>query len=294
MAPVITGMNLIKKVLTLAIVRVEKTKNYSVIANTGLRDERLSWKARGILAYLLTLPDGWTVYLEEVEKHSEIDGRESFRNGIKELKQFGYFETVKEHDEKGHFETVNYVFENPRNGDNPTNGKPVSRENRLPENTTLLNTNQSSTDLLNTDKNSSSSKAPDPFIEDMKKYGPVSQFYQDNYHSFLAPINAQVLDQLVDKSSSDLVIAAMKVALKEDNKRISYVEGIINKWLDANVTTLDEAREFQRKWQEKKGLNAGGKKGTNVSNIRSYHGRPSAKSYEESLREVAAAKAVWN
>ena len=35
----------------------EKDSNYSVINNTGLKDERLSWKAKGILAYALTLPD---------------------------------------------------------------------------------------------------------------------------------------------------------------------------------------------------------------------------------------------
>jgi DnaD/phage-associated family protein len=141
---------------------------------------------------------------------------------------------------------------------------------------------------------SSSSSKPDPFYDDIQKYKQVSQFYQENYHSFLSPINAQALDELVDKSSSDLVIAAMKVALKEDNKRISYVEGIIKKWLDDNVTTLEEAREFQRKWQEKKGMTAGGKARTNVSDIRRYHGRsPEKSSYEQALAESAAAQAVW-
>lgn len=41
----------------MGIIRVKKDSNYSVINNTGLKDERLSWKAKGILAYALTLPD---------------------------------------------------------------------------------------------------------------------------------------------------------------------------------------------------------------------------------------------
>ncbi|TKI88055.1 DNA-binding protein, partial [Bacillus wiedmannii] len=48
----------------MGIFRVKKDNNYSVINNTGLKDKRLSWKAKGILAYILTLPDDWVFYRE--------------------------------------------------------------------------------------------------------------------------------------------------------------------------------------------------------------------------------------
>ena len=73
----------------MGIVRVEKNKNYSVVNNTGLRDERLSWKAKGILAYILTLPDDWVFYREELATHAN-DGIDSLKSGMKELKEYGY------------------------------------------------------------------------------------------------------------------------------------------------------------------------------------------------------------
>jgi len=44
------------------IIRVEKNKNYSVVNNTVLRDTKISWKAKGIMAYMLSKPDDWTFY----------------------------------------------------------------------------------------------------------------------------------------------------------------------------------------------------------------------------------------
>ncbi|MGR5875594.1 hypothetical protein ACT7DH_27750 [Bacillus pacificus] len=44
----------------MGIFRVKKDVNYSVIHNTPLRDEKLSWRAKGLLAYMLSLPDDWT------------------------------------------------------------------------------------------------------------------------------------------------------------------------------------------------------------------------------------------
>ena len=37
----------------------KKTGNFTILDNTGLRDPNISWKAKGLLAYLLHLPDDW-------------------------------------------------------------------------------------------------------------------------------------------------------------------------------------------------------------------------------------------
>lgn len=73
------------------IKRVLKTKNFSTIDNRYLRRNDLSWKAKGILTYILTLPDNWVIYLSEIEKHA-VDGTASFRSGWNELKKAGYVE----------------------------------------------------------------------------------------------------------------------------------------------------------------------------------------------------------
>lgn len=69
--------------------RVEKTKNYSVISNEFIRRKDLSWKAKGILTYILTLPDDWVINLKEIMTHA-TEGESAFRSGWKELTEAGY------------------------------------------------------------------------------------------------------------------------------------------------------------------------------------------------------------
>lgn len=271
-------------------------EGYGMIFKKPLKDKRLSIEAKAIYAFICSYTGAGQTAFPGVKLMLDCLGisENRFYKHRKQLVELGYLTITHRYDgqkNQNNLYTVNLSIDHLR-FDGSQND---SRQNECSQNEgTKSNRSTSLTSFKSNTDTSSSSSIPDPFIENMKKYGPVSQFYQENYHSFLSPINAQALDELVDKSSSDLVIAAMKVALKEDNKRISYVEGIINKWLDANVTNLDEAREFQRKWQDKKGLNAGGKARTNVSDIRRYHGRsPEKNSYEQMLAESAAAKAVW-
>ncbi|AMB93604.1 hypothetical protein [Aerococcus sanguinicola] len=71
--------------------RIKKTSNYSVIDNDFLHRSDLSWKAKGILAYLLSLPDDWVIRIETV-KAQATDGKTSFRSGWTELVKQGYIE----------------------------------------------------------------------------------------------------------------------------------------------------------------------------------------------------------
>jgi DNA-binding Lrp family transcriptional regulator len=93
-----------------AMFRVNKDKNNPyVMLNKGLlNDERLSWKAKGILSYLLSLPDDWQIYELEVQKHS-VDGIDSLKTGIKELIKNGYIKREQIRNDKGHF--IGYEYQ---------------------------------------------------------------------------------------------------------------------------------------------------------------------------------------
>lgn len=97
----------------MSIFRVRKNDNFVVMDKTALHDERLSWKAKGIIAYMLSLPDDWTFFLEELSTHA-ADGKDSLRAGLKELKQYGYLHRypVKENGKIVKWET--HVFETPQ------------------------------------------------------------------------------------------------------------------------------------------------------------------------------------
>ena len=64
--------------------RVDKKENFTVIDNSYLKNENLSFKAKGILTYFLSLPDDWVVYYDEIISHSK-DGIKAFRSGLDEL-----------------------------------------------------------------------------------------------------------------------------------------------------------------------------------------------------------------
>lgn len=140
--------------------RAKKDKNYTVLDNTCLRDKTLSWKARGIMAYLLSLPEDWDIYLSEVETHA-TDGRDSLMSGIKELREHGYIVVTKTRNKDGTFENIRYnVIENPnypQTGfpytDKPEMVKPVT------DNPQLLNTD--SYQLLNIQNTDSISRKSD-------------------------------------------------------------------------------------------------------------------------------------
>ena len=100
-----------KQINKTEFIRVEKTKNYTVIHNQFLRRKDLSWKAKGILAYVLSLPDDWTINLKEVMTHA-TDGEASFRTGWKELSDKGYVKRkpVRDKQRIKYWETV--IYEN--------------------------------------------------------------------------------------------------------------------------------------------------------------------------------------
>lgn len=95
-----------------SIFRIKKNDNFVIMDKTFLNDKSLSWKAKGIMAYMLSKPNDWTFYLDELMTHS-TDGERSFRSGFKELTDNGYVkrEPVREGQRIVRWETI--VYENP-------------------------------------------------------------------------------------------------------------------------------------------------------------------------------------
>ena len=125
--------------------RQKKEINYTVLDNTFIKDVNLSWKAKGLMTYLLSLPDTWEIHLSELQKHA-TDGRDSLQKAIKELVEKGYLIKEQTRNEKGVFQANKYIVI-----ENPSTEKP-STDIPSTENPQLLNTNRVNTKELNTDK----------------------------------------------------------------------------------------------------------------------------------------------
>ena len=139
------------------VIRVNKTKDYTVMANYHFRDKNLSLKAKGLLSMMLSLPDGWGYSIEGLVKLSS-DGRASVMAALNELEKFNYLKRSRSRDLSGKLgEAVYDIFEQPKS-DFPTLEKPTL------ENRTLLNTNKLNTKVLNTN-NKKVSKAQSKPVE---------------------------------------------------------------------------------------------------------------------------------
>lgn len=136
------------------IIRVQKNKDnpYVMMNKTGLHDIRLSWKAKGLLAYILSLPDDWQIYESELQNHAK-DGKDSLKSAMKELMEFGYVVRTRLHDEKGRFNGYDYcIYEVPTENGKPDNGKSVNGKtnNGKSATTNNKNTNNKKTNNDNT------------------------------------------------------------------------------------------------------------------------------------------------
>lgn len=82
-----------------------KKRNFTAIDNVLVKDNRMSWKARGIFLYLWSMPDDWNFYVDEVAKHS-VDGVKSLKKGLSELEKYGYLKREMKRNESGHFSNM--------------------------------------------------------------------------------------------------------------------------------------------------------------------------------------------
>lgn len=90
-------------------------EQFTVIDNTAVQNKAVSFKARGILAYMLSLPDDWKIYEQELTSHT-TDGLSSIQSGIQELINAGYIVRNKLRDQHGKFKGYEYlVFHKPHN-----------------------------------------------------------------------------------------------------------------------------------------------------------------------------------
>ena len=73
----------------MAIFRVERTRDYTVMCNYHLRDQNLSLKAKGLLSMMLSLPDDWNYTTKGLATICK-EGVEAIGTGLKELEKAGY------------------------------------------------------------------------------------------------------------------------------------------------------------------------------------------------------------
>ena len=166
----------------MAVFRIEKTRDYTVMSNHHLRDKSLSLKAKGLLSLMLSLPEEWDYTTKGLARICK-DGVDSICAGVRELEEQGYVIRERVRNANGQLGAIEYtILEQPRPPepkpqkperenpvlDNPEQASPVLEE---PEqgNPAQLNTKESSnygsiTDLSSTESSNPIQSNPQPLM----------------------------------------------------------------------------------------------------------------------------------
>lgn len=157
----------------MAVFRIEKTRDYTVMSNHHLKDRTLTLKSKGLLSMMLSLPEEWNYTTRGLASICR-EGVDSIGAALKELELHGYIKRSQLRDEKGKITDTEYViYETPQvdyrpdpdtalpgtekpytekpDMDKPDTAEPCT-ENPAQLNKDILNTNKSKKDISTTEQ----------------------------------------------------------------------------------------------------------------------------------------------
>ena len=171
--------------IRIAVIRVIKNKNYTVMSNTHLKDKRLSLKAIGLLSVVLGLPEDWHYTVNGLVGIVK-DGKDSVESAIKELKKNGYLrvEKIYPNENSNRIQYQYTFFENPQEVDFQGVETQGVETQGVENPYTYKYTNKPNTNKLNTNKQSK------------HKYGEYQHVLStDKEHTHLLELYGDSLDE---------------------------------------------------------------------------------------------------
>lgn len=194
----------------MAILRINKTKDYTTMSNYHFRDKRLSLKAKGLLSEMLSLPENWDYSiagLVAINKEEET----AIKSTLDELKQFNYLVITKlmpNETDSGRYEYVYDIYETPKKQEGDFLGVEIlGLENQGQYNTNNKITNNK---------------------EEISKEESIYDYYQ-NKIGVLSPNQYELFNDLIDKLGEDKVKDAIDIAVGSGNKvNLNYVINFAN------------------------------------------------------------------
>ena len=209
------------------IVRVIKSKDYTTICNRIFKDRRLSLKAKGLLAMLLSFSDNWNLSIKGLEIILK-EGRTSIRSTMSELIETGYVERQQiRKDNK--FIGVDYiVFESPKS-----------------QNLTSQNSLQVSNNIINNKSNKDNSK--NQFFNEVMAFENYSkEMLTDFFEYWSEPTKKGVLKKDTMKTWS--TSRRLKTWAKNESKWALNSVGISK--VDKHLQSHNEAMQILKQIQE--------------------------------------------
>jgi len=215
------------------VIRKQIDRNFTIFPNDIIYDKELSLKAKGLLLLLLSRPDEWEFYMNEITKHSK-DGKDSVRGGLNELFRSGYMEKKRVKDaETGHFTGWEYIVRNTKNTEigNPDVGKPA-----------IINTEEEN----NTEKREYKAPAEKPLV-------PKDSYGEDLAVKLTYEEHAKLIAKLGTKRA-ERYIASLNDYLCSTGKRYKSHYHTILGWVRKDEERGNELRRgggFSEEWERR-------------------------------------------
>ena len=191
----------------MAVFRVERTRDYTVMCNHHLKDSGLSLKAKGLLSMMLSLPDEWNYSTRGLAAICK-EGVDAIGKVLKELEQAGYIVRRQLRSADGRICDTEYtIYEQPRPPDTalPDTENPYldipdmeqpDTDNPAQLNTKKSNTKQSNTNLSSTHSFFPSAPEPDGLTDGLDKKAEIQE--QIEYDILCQQYDRMQLDELVE------------------------------------------------------------------------------------------------
>ena len=193
----------------MAVFRIERTRDYTVMSNHHLRNANLSLKAKGLLSMMLSLPEDWNYTTRGLAKICK-EGVDAIGAALRELEGAGYIVRHQRRDKSGRITDTEYViYEQPQpDMSQPDTASPDTENPYLDnpdteapdtDNPAQLNTKKSNTQKSNTDLSSTHSfflPAADGMTDGFEKKAEIRE--QIEYDILCQQYDRMQLDELVE------------------------------------------------------------------------------------------------
>lgn len=165
----------------MAVFRVHKTKDFTVMSNHHLRDKNLTLKAKGLLSVILSLPDDWKYSISGLAAICK-EGTSAVKSALQELTDAGYVTVTKLYPNQTETGRIEYVYDI---HERPQAPRKQGIENLPLESQQVENHGQLSTEVPSTDKPTTKKKnICHPTIEEVKAHVKEKGYHFDPQHFF--------------------------------------------------------------------------------------------------------------
>ena len=243
------------------VFKIDKTKNYTVMSNYHLQDRNLSYKAKGLLSFMLSLPEDWDYSLAGLVSVSK-ENIKAIRTILNELKDNGYLVIEQDRGDKGYYKYNYIIYEQPitleKDKDNPDTQKGYAVEGDA-EKDIQINTNKQNT-KEQIDKDDKTKKSS---FFDAEEHNPLTIDLLNR--QFINELDTQIFyyDKLFDEllqehSFKDLVMINHYIIPRviERGFKDEYGEDIENKFgyfKNSILNNIDKLKNNEIEWDEETG-----------------------------------------